>query len=516
MSGAVLETINFDGRSYRHAKAYDLKWSIYYGEDGGGFGSISWKEKRKIGRDYADLAYLYDVKVRVGLQTVLFHGRIVAIEESTSDDSQTLAITAVGYSSLFRDNPYNHVYRESRYSEWKDAQTVSGSFRPDKFDVSLQSGIRFEPRKGMDYEQNEYTRARYTFPFGETPQRVTLDYDLTMVADWPGKFEVRDDVGILASVSTSQSASLVLTPSSGATYIELRFYVTLAGENTAEDDTVYVEATNVKVSSESTSTVTIKTILDDLVAHLVDQGLSSDVSQIQSIGRDLPATVAFTSDQVPTDIIKWAAQFKGASGEPLAWGVELNDQARVYLEAQDLTTIKYYVRRSSGVSAQVRGDFAKSAQKAYVTYRDENGDIQRTSDQVDADRISDYGGYFRREAVNVSETLDATTADALAAIALADRKLPEVTTSFTVTDHVFSATGKKVPVEQIQPGGIVIVADFRAREAIQSDDDYRTQWSSFQLVGVEVDLDRKSARLIPAGDRDAFQQILTHMQGYGA
>ena len=103
---------------------------------------------------------------------------------------------------------------------------------------------------------------------------------------------------------------------------------------------------------------------------------------------------------------------------------------------------------------------------------------------------------------------------ALATLALEDMSAPEVSTSFTVTDYIYSASGKAVPIWAIQPGGIVIVTDFRAREATESENDYRTQWSSFQLVGVEVDLERMSARLIPAGDRNAFQQMLAQMAAY--
>jgi hypothetical protein len=40
----------------------------------------------------------------------------------------------------------------------------------------------------------------------------------------------------------------------------------------------------------------------------------------------------------------------------------------------------------------------------------------------------------------------------------------------------------------------VLLDDFRAREATLSRNDYRTQWSSFQLVGVEIDEENSAAR----------------------
>jgi hypothetical protein len=110
--------------------------------------------------------------------------------------------------------------------------------------------------------------------------------------------------------------------------------------------------------------------------------------------------------------------------------------------------------------------------------------------------------------------VDAATAADVANLVIAEESAPQVTTSFTVTDHVYSATDKRVPVDEIKPGGIVVVADFRAREATQDQNDYRTQWTSFQLVGVEVDYENNSARLIPAGDRRAFEQLLARIAAF--
>jgi hypothetical protein len=80
-----------------------------------------------------------------------------------------------------------------------------------------------------------------------------------------------------------------------------------------------------------------------------------------------------------------------------------------------------------------------------------------------------------------------------------------------VSDRVYTATGKAIHVDELQAGGIVILSDFRAYEATMSANDYRTQWTSFQLVGVEIDEERGSARLIPAGDRRGFEQFLARL-----
>jgi len=80
-----------------------------------------------------------------------------------------------------------------------------------------------------------------------------------------------------------------------------------------------------------------------------------------------------------------------------------------------------------------------------------------------------------------------------------------------VSDRVYTATGKAIHVDELQAGGIVILNDFRAAEAVMSETDWRTQWTSFELVGIEIDEEQGTARLIPAGDRRGFEQFLARL-----
>jgi len=511
-----LETYNHSGRLYRHPNATGIRWSSYDGEDGSGFGSLTWREDRDVGRDYSDLGYYYPVKIRKGLRRILFHGFIVDIEEAQGDQ-EYLNITALGWSSVFSNDVFNKVYRDARTGEWTGSEEPSGSFCPDKFDYNKDGQLYFEPRRSCDFTQSDYTYLSYTFEFDEEPTYLTFDYDVAFPYSWPGKLYIKSSgSSTLWSVTATGSGSGSVTIPSGATWIAVYFVVTAAGENTAESGTVYGKLTNVKVCSHSSTAVTIEDVLTDITTLLEDHGISLDVTKIEAVGKDLPPTVAFEADKTPLDVMQWCAQFRSANDKPLRWGVEMNDLARVFLTEQDLTTVKYYVRRFSGLQAQVKGSAQKAAQKLYGVYRDDGNEVQRTSVVTDDDQIASFGTRFRKEAVNISGNVDATTAAELIAYALADRSAPQVTTSFEVTDFVYSASGKKVPIEEIQAGGIVVVADFRGREATQSQDDYRTQWSSFYLVGVEIDYERRSARLIPAGDRREFDRMLTELAAYSS
>lgn len=508
---AIVYTEDFNGRVYRLSWAYGVRWSTYYGQEGGGFGTLTFQIDRPIGPDYRDVGFGYKVRVIKGIAKLLFKGIITGIEETQRRDRESIIVTAVGMVSVFSYDVYNKVYRDARTGQWATDENESGSFVPKLFDVDLNERLYLKPRRSVDFETNDFTRVRYDIPFAGVVKKITFDYDLALPAAWPGKLEVRDDNGSLWSLTATASGSKVLHASAGATYFAVRFYCTSAGENTAADDTVYGELTNVKVYGHAGNKVTMSDVAGDLVVYLEDHGICRDVTRILDIGRELPDTVVFEDDKTPTDILKWACAFGDSDDALLAWGVQLNDLDRFYLERQDLSVVKYYVRRRSGLEAQVKGDLAKSQQKLYPVYRDDYGQVQRGDDQEDLDQIADLGGFYRRAPLDLTGTFTSTKADELVALALSEQSLPEVTTSFTVTDHVYDGTGKAIPVNEIQAGGMVVITDFRTGEITRLSRDKRSQWGSFQLVGVEIDQERNSARLIPAGDRRAFERLLARM-----
>lgn len=511
----VLYTVNQAGRMFRHPRAYGRKWSSYYGDQGGGFGYLTWSEDRDIGLDHPDIDFSFQVMLIKGISQDLFDGSICAIEEEQSDDKTTLTITALGWVSETEDDRYNKVFCDARPGEWESTEVESGSLQPGKFNVTTSDGqIYLEPRRSIDFLTDEYARSRYTFPFGGTAIRLAFDYDLALPFTWPGKLEVRDDNGVLWSATVTGTGSVDVAASSGATYFEVRFYCTDDGENTAVDDTVYGKLTSaIAYGHDATSgELTARDVAIDLVDFISgDHSLSSDTTKITATGRELPATVAFEGDKSPREILEWCCSFGGVNDTLLAWGVELNRLRRLYLEAQDLDTIHYLVQRQSGLEAQVKGDYKRSAQKLYAVYTDENNQVQRTSDLEDQSIIDELGGNFRRQAYSLDGAMSETSALQILRMALEKMKRPQVTTSFSVKDYVYTHTLRQLPLDEVQAGGIVIVSDFRGREATMSETDYRTQWSSFQLVGVEINEDAGSARLIPAGDRREFEQFLTRM-----
>ena len=251
---------------------------------------MTWQEDREIGRDYPDLGYMYPVILRKGLRKFLFVGFITGIEESQGDDGGTLTITALGWSSVFGDDTFNKVYSDARPGEWvssEDEDEDDALFQPDKFDYDHNENITLTPRRGVDFLANEYVYVRYLFPFQEQATRISLDFDLALPQNWPGRLEIRDDNGALWSRYVTESGSLTLDASSNATYFEVRFYVTEAGENTAEDGAVYGKLSNVVVYGHDAETITPDVIAKDMIAFLTAHGLSSSTAYVEAIAQAL-------------------------------------------------------------------------------------------------------------------------------------------------------------------------------------------------------------------------------------
>jgi len=192
--------------------------------------------KRRVGIDWPDLGYGYPVWLYKGPFRVLFYGQIMRIDERTGEGGDEIEVWASGWVHTATAEPYNYVYCDTRYDLWQRSEDASGSFQPDNFDTDTSERLRLEPRRSVDFEADDYTYMRYTFQFGEPAARITASYDLGLPNSWPGKLEVRDSGGVLWSATATASGTIDLTTTGAPTYFEVRFYVTAAGENTADDD----------------------------------------------------------------------------------------------------------------------------------------------------------------------------------------------------------------------------------------------------------------------------------------
>jgi len=504
----ILETYDHNGVQSRHTRAYGLRRSSFYGEQGGGFGILTWNEDRAIGPDYPDIGFLHEVILRKGLCLELFKGVVLNISEATGN-RDTITVTAAGRGSLFEFVPLNRVYQDARTTKWTAPSEVSGSFVPNKFSTLNRDGaLVLQPRRGTRYRAGEYAYVRYSMPFDQGIERIAFSSHVELPNDWPGRFEVCDQSSVLWSSCETSRGQVTLKPVAGATYLETRFTVRDWGENTAQDGTVYGRLANVRVISEPVSPIRIGDVARDVLSEMEDYGVDQDTSRIDNL-TVLPATVAFEDDRTAAGILTWCAQYGGPTGELLAWGVD--EENRLYVEKQDLDTVQWYVRRQSGLQMSVQGSVEGSAQRVYVVYTDSQNVTRRTEDAVDQEMIDELGGMARRIAYRVSGIADEASAETLGALRVAEEARPRTSSSISVSDRVYSPTGKAKAVDEIGAGGLVAITDFRAREATLGGGDFRDQWSTHQLVGVEIDGSGRTVRLIPAGAQNTFERRLAMM-----
>jgi len=491
---------------YRLRDDRNRQWfSHYNNNDGAGFGYLTWRCKRKVGYDYADIGYGYRVTMRKGPFNVLFDGQIVRISERSGSGGDEIEIWALGWIHVATADIYNYVYCDTRWNQWLSSETPSGSFCPDCFDWDINDRIYIKPRLNVDFSENDYTYLRYTFQFSEVATRITAGYDVALPGAWPGKLEIRDSNGaVLWDQDATASGSLDVTTTGSPTYFEVRFYVTAAGENTADDDTVYGELTNVKAYSVNETTLDAKIIADDLVTLLSGSGhgLSTSTSKVIAPGRALEPSF-FDRDMTPAQVLTWCCQFGDSSDNPLVWGVTFDDRQRLFLKTVDLTTIKYVVKPSQA-QLERGGDWGESAQKAYGVYTDDQGQVQRTGNRTSQSIIDKLGGYYRRVPVQVDAMTDATQITNAVDLWLGEHDDPVVSGNFSVRNGVYTPEGRFVPHDEIKPGQLVQVREWRALEATLSPADYRDNTTTFPLAGVRIDEDAQVAELIPRATSDEF------------
>jgi hypothetical protein len=316
---------------------------------------------------------------------------------------------------------------------------------------------------------------------------------------------VRDsDDNVLWLATATASGSISITTSGSPSYFEVRFYCTEAGENTAEDDSVYGKLTDVRVYSLNVSTLDAEVIAQDIVDLLsaAGHGLSNSVAALELPGRALEPA-AFDTDMTPADVLSWCAKFGDADGNPLAWGVTFDDYRRLFLETMDLTTVRYTIK-PGWATLERGGDWGESAQKAYGIYTDDQGEDQRTDDVERDDVIADLGGYYRRVALHVDGATKAEQVLEAVGLWLDENEKPAVSGSFAVKGGVWKPSGLFVPFDEILPGGLVQVREWRAREASLTANDYRDKATTFMLAGVTVDEEARTAELIPRTTSDTF------------
>lgn len=513
-----------DGQIYAPAWIEGLAWSTYYGSDGSGYGNLSISFARAVGFDYADLAFGFAVRVRYGLETVLFDGQVRQIKESVSGGIHTIVVTALGWGVVCGDDKLNWMFAEKRYGAWTVDPEPSGSYRPDRLATDQNDRLFLSLRSNQFYDQNDYAVLRYTVPDGQSISRFSASWELNVPADWGGSVSMTV-VTSAGETLLSQSADGVGTVDQNIavgspTWIEFRLASTAAdGTNYAvsdeEDGLAWAKLTDITVYAGETEDVTALHIFQKLVEVLSadTHGLSDSTAEIADPGLVLEPAV-FESDQAVEEIAKWAASFGDENGLALAWGVRFDDTRTLFLEAIDRVSVAYQVRRDAQLNAETSGDWQGSHQQLYGRYKNADGNMVRTADVEDADTIAALGGYGRRSEIDVAVTTDPNVVASILALAIAERGPMATRSSLSMAGFVQTANGGEVFAELMQAGKMVSIEDFRAREAALAGGlDLRDTFTTGLAAIVEVDAKSHQVRVVLESETATLARYLAILGG---
>lgn len=506
-----------DGRVYR-PKATSLKWGSSVSPQGSGFGYLTFELVRQVGKDWPDIGYGYDVKLRKGLTKVLFHGVVTKVSEKRADN-QAIEVGCVGKKIVLDNDRLNRVYADTRTGEgaWDlpEEEDALNLLQPAKFDIRSGEVLELRPRQRVDFLTGEHTQATYSAS-GQAIEWIEVFWATVFPTGYPFELSLRDGDGTSLFATTTdgeQSGCERIYPASDTSSVLVRLTITDDGESTAADDAAYAQITSIVVSTQSEYPVDMAVVAKDVVAYLAAQGhdLSDDVSRIEATGRALHPAL-FLDDQTPREILEWCAGKGSRNGLPLVWGLELNDRRRFFLREQDFETVGYYLPRGEAETT-VEGDVQESCQKLYAAYRGADDSTTRTADSIDQDTIAALGGYFRRDVLKLDGNLSSTLAGYAVALALNEKKRPVTSSSWSIRGSIYSSTGKRVPFDEILPGTMVVDRTFVAREANMAANDLRNRSTKFYLVSVEVDYDSRVARLVPGSDAKNLERYLSLVAG---
>jgi len=175
-----LYTLDGDDEQHVITDARGLSWSTHYGEQGSGFGYLKFSLPRRVGTDYADIGYGFDIVLTKHYTNVLFDGQIRQIEESSSPDRDELNVTALGRVVIAGDEEFNRHYCDTRLNMWKmSSELPQGAFRPDYFNIGRADlGLYMHTSNDKELSSGDYTELEYTFTDDESAQRFKADLSL--------------------------------------------------------------------------------------------------------------------------------------------------------------------------------------------------------------------------------------------------------------------------------------------------------------------------------------------------
>jgi hypothetical protein len=337
----------------------------------------------------------------------------------------------------------------------------------------------------------------------------------------PLAVSVWDDLGSLiwptsdwrqGAVKTDK-LSLNLTTTGSPTQIRVVFQQYLSGE---ADESSFVTLRDVRVYSDDEATMTGQFVAEQVVAKMSGAGHGwSSESSITDPAITLEPMVFEQS--TPRSAMAWACGFGDATGDRVAWGLELNDRNRMYLESwggqeYGISSVALTLLLSPGSSVSVSRSLGETIQNVRAAYTVNTGEVELTSWSFDADAYTGSGNYYRRRTIQLDNVDNSTDAGALITQLLTESKYPlEVVDYSAKQGSILLATGAEMAVDEIQASGQLVAVELTDDTSFGRDDG-RNFVAVFMLAGVEIDYDEQVARLSPANPKRDFTRMMALLE----
>ncbi len=339
----------------------------------------------------------------------------------------------------------------------------------------------------------------------------------------PLRASIWDDLGSLIWPTSDwregavkqDKVSIDLTTTGSPVGLRIIFQQYLAGE---ADESSFCTLRDVRVYSDEETTMTAMFVAEQVLAKMSGTGHGwSSVPELRDTYDDPGVTLepmVFES-MTPKDVMIWACSFGDASNNRVAWGLELNERKRMYINSwgdiEDATT-ELILRVSPGSRISITRSLGDTVQNARAAYSDNTGDVELTSWVSDSDAYTGIGDHYRRRTIQVDNVDNSTDASALVSQLLSETKYPQESVDFVAQQGgVQRATGVDMPIDEVQAMGQLVMAELTDDTSFGRDDG-RNFIAVFQLAGVEVDYDSRTATLMPAVPKRGFAQMIARLE----
>lgn len=342
--------------------------------------------------------------------------------------------------------------------------------------------------------------------------RIFAPFEVTILAG--DGYEVWPPVDGEGGIMQMNTVVNVTDPSPSQSHFRIRVKNYIAGE---ADEACFVQLKNLRVYNTS-ATITRKFLFERIVAMLHEHGLSDEVWDISGLYMDSvllePLVFEFVT---PADAMTWLCGL-GDGGDlfgRIAWGVRMNLDRRLFLEQQDLSRIDYVVRRVSRYDFSLGVSLEDSAQKLQGIYNNVDGEQQFTQWQEASEQyFGENLAHFIRRRIRLDSIDNEIDADNAVTLKLLEMKYPGRRSSYRIEDGaIFDAHGGPVPFDEVKAsGGLVRVEDWRSAVNTRNVEYGKLDdWTTDQIVAVEVDYQARTVTLTPAGAKGSFERYMANI-----